>query len=61
MVNLEAATFVMTQAIVSRQPVADLEFLSCITLNKYPEDIKKSWRKYEYFPIYSWNFSDAII
>lgn len=50
MLNLEAAAFVMTQAVVSRQPVGDMEFLSCITLSNYPEGIKSPVGSTNTFP-----------
>lgn len=39
-VSLEAAAFVMTQAVVSRQPVGDMEILSCITLSNILKTLK---------------------
>lgn len=40
MLSLEHAALVMTQANFSRQLVDEMEFSSCITLSKYPENIK---------------------
>lgn len=49
-VNLENTAFETTAANVSRQPVHEMEFLSCRALSRYPEDIKSPEGSVNTFP-----------